>query len=132
MWQTPQADIPLQTPPSSQPLPWTDTPGQTPHWADTPSLAATALDTPFQCACWDTHPPPPPPPPPPWQPLQLTVHILLECILVAKNFGCWQIFSSCYSCILKVLINGNIHGKFGLNILTICRTVQHFVIFAGL
>ena len=77
--------------------------GQTPPWADTP-LPSACWDThhphpaqcmlgytpPTQCmlgytpptnACWDKgHPPPPP--------VQRTVRILLECILVCKDFSC--------------------------------------------
>ena len=53
-----------------------DTPGQTPH------------PTPLGSACWDTHRPWAVHAgihvPPPWRPLQQTVHIQLECILVLE------------------------------------------------
>ena len=65
VWQTPT----LQTPP------WADTPPR-----QTPLQADTLLGRhPLPSACWDT------PPPPPRRPLQQTVSIVLECILVIKT-----------------------------------------------
>ena len=83
-WQTPPgrhplADTPWQTPPGRHP----DTP-----LADRPSLA----DTPWQT------------PPSPRQPLQRTVSILLECILVLKR----KTSSSTYTA--SVLFVGNLRS----------------------
>ena len=71
------ADTPLAD------TPWADLPGQTPHQADTPRQIPPLGRHPQPSACWDTRPP--------RQPLQRTVRILLECILVLKkkNLECF-------------------------------------------
>ena len=66
-------------------------------WSDTPSLLVRCPNPPWSDTPQDRHPPvrhPPPPgqtqppgqTPPPWRPLQCTVRILLECILVSDFF----------------------------------------------
>ena len=88
--QTPsgQTPPPGQTPPGQTPL-QADTasgrhfPVQAPSWADTPPWVDTPMGTHPQLG---THPPPPHSPSP-RRPLHRTVRILLECILVFKNFS---------------------------------------------
>ena len=65
---------PRQTSPGQKP-PARHFPGQTPPWADTPPHPVHAGIHPPPSTCWDT----------PQRPLQRTVRILLECILV-NNF----------------------------------------------
>ena len=67
-----------QTHPLGRQPPQADTPIKTPPWADTP-----CADTP----CADTHPRQTPPPQE--RPLQWTVSMLLECILVITIEGAW-------------------------------------------
>ena len=65
------ADPPPPSDPQSD-TPWTDTPGRPPPPGRPPRADTPWADTPS--ACWDTHTP--------RRPLQRTIHILLECILV--------------------------------------------------
>ena len=73
----PRADtLPGQTPSLGRHPPWADTlPGQTPSLGRHPPAQCILRYTPLPSACWDT-------PPLHRQPLQQTVRILLECILV--------------------------------------------------
>ena len=73
---------PGKTPPRKTPLGRHTPPGRQPPWADTQLWA----DTPLPSSCWDTHPLPSAGYTPcPKRPLQWTVRILLEYILVGKR-----------------------------------------------